>query len=100
MDKERLKKLTFRFFDVYYGKLTSNDNNLDKYVLFMDDTNEKKFKLVPFNGKYLLGYYKKDFNKIKESIPPLTKWFYEKYITEWVENKYGYELSGVLLPLK
>ena len=99
MDKVILKKLTFKLFEFYYSDLTPNDNNLDKYVYFKDKNDVKRIRLTPFHGKYLLGYYKQDFELIKQHVP-VSKWFFEKFIMEWVEEKYGYDIDGVLLPLK
>ena len=72
---------------------------MDKYVYFKDNNDVKRIRLTPFHGKYLLGYYKQDFELIKQHVP-VSKWFFEKFIMEWVEEKYGYDIDGVLLPLK
>lgn len=98
MDKK--KQIIFKMFDVYYKNLTMKDNNLDNYMIFFDENNKRKLLLNPFHDEYLLGYYKSDFKTLNDMNPKITKWFFEKYVVEWFENRYDVKINGVLLPLK
>jgi hypothetical protein len=100
MDSTRKKEVLYKLFDLFYGGLEPNDNNLDKHVNFIED-GKRKLYLVPFiDDRFLLGYYKVDFDKMKKYYPGMTKWFFEKYIVQWMKDKYGFNVDSTLLPIK
>lgn len=96
----RKKEIIFKMFDVFYKNLTMRDNNLDKYMIFFDADDKRKIVLRPFLDGYSLGYFRNDFKTLNTMNPNITKWFFEKYIVEWFQNKYDIKINGVLLPLK